>query len=503
MREKLEQARNLLDPTIRGQDEAPSEASLFERALALREAEKLVNEVLGASPGDPEALVLHARLASHLKDWDLAIVRWNHVLREVPTSKDEAHYNLNIAYRNTGSLHRAHSALDKVRSKPLVSKVERERSRLERHESEVAARVIGNHLVAALKDGATARKTAPLLDTLLLLRADGEVTAACIRSITSSLQRERPKLRIGPRRNRPVTACETALNPSRSVFFCGFGWSGSGALYDYFRQSDKAVEPFGRTEVLVFHGDWSVQRVLDLAEKDPGHLQQALVAFVYHTVLGVGGRRSLEATLSRNKSLIKAFEGNRQLTQVLASASTELLLYGTGAANPGRDAGVEDAIRGFFDRLMSAKVRAGEVGLVNNVIHPQHVDLVRLVSNARLFAVFRDPRDQYVSRVFESRDGRSVSSGRFITELRAKHAAYKAALELAQGKVEEVQFEEFVLSSAARATLADKIGLSVPRRGSGYHPEDSAGNVGVHKSYPDVSAIRRIEDEFGQWLFKA
>lgn len=490
----------LLDPTARGQDKSSSEASLFERARNVREAGRLVEEVLQVSP-DPDAIVLHAKVASHLRDWDLAIVRWNRVLREVPKCKDEAHYNLNVAYRNTGSLHRAHSALDKVRSKPLVNRVERERSRLARHESETAARAIGNHLVEAIIQGADASRTAPLIDSLLLLRGDDEITGTGIRAITSSLQRKRPRIRAMLGRKMPDTASNADSDPRRSVFFCGFGWSGSGALYDYFCQSDDAVEPFGRTEVLVFHEDSSVQRLLDVAERDPKNLRQALIAFVYHTVLGVGGRRSLEPTLSRGKSLIRTFEGDDRLMETVISATIELLQRGTNAAGPSSEGGLEDALTRFLDRLISAKVRPGKVGLVNNLIHPQRVGLVRLVSGAKLFAVFRDPRDQYVSRVYESRDGSSLSCDRFITELKSKYAAYKAALEPVRHKVEGVQFEEFVSSPTERAVLADKMGLRLPREDLGYQPEESAGNVGIHRSYPDASAIQRIEDEFKELLF--
>ena len=498
----IDKARSILDADgPKSSGAAAAEAAKASRILRLREAEALIHEVLHDEPTE-EAIVLDAEIASRLRDWDIAIVRWNRVLREAPEYRNQAHYNLAVAYRSVHSFYRAHHALGRAKGRAMRSKVERERERLAESEAQAAAKVVGNRAVESLIQDQSRDMVSSLINAALQLSGENRTASECVESVTATLAEER-KLVGGWRRrslrlNSRAARAEGAPSNAATAFFCGFGWSGSGALYDYFCRSPETVEPFGRAESSLF-GRAGAGGVLDESAERPENLRSPILRLIYHTVFGIGGGPSVEPGRARSRTILRFYEGDERLRRTVTRACIQLYRDAVLTAKRSNPDRIENAIRAFLDTLVYAHVRPGQVGVFSNAIHASRVDLTRLISNSSAFVVLRDPRDQYVARVYES--PRTVSCDWFIKDLKSKYDKYKAAAKQLNDDVHEVQFEEFVTSSEERASIARALGVSLPVGGNGYRPEDSVKNIGIHRSFPNVSEIQKIERELSEWLY--
>lgn len=497
----IEQVRNLLASEPRDQTRAMAEAARGSMAQRLREAEAIVEGVLEQAPDDPDALLLHAEIASRMKSWDVAVVRWMQVLQRVSGKKVEARYHLAVAYRNTGSFYRAHHALDRVKSKKMSAAAAEEHKRLADRENRAAARIVGNKALEVLEAG-DADLARSLMRSSLMLRGDEtERVRDCLMRVVDGIT-EKPA-DVDPYVPDPYPVGE----PRRSVFFCGFGWSGSGALFDYFAQSSVARSPFGESEALVFERHTGAKQTLEATEDSLGGGWRALIAFIFQSVLGVGGPPSMAPDLNMKRTLLAQSMGGEHSLTGLADACTALYREGAAAMNDSFQGGVENALRRFFDRFLTAMMGADEVAMANNCVHAQNIDLVRLISGATAVAVLRDPRDQYVARVYEGLAGSQLSCEDFIEKFRTTMEAYRSALRKCGDRidVETVRFEEFVLSPSVRAKVSERIGVDPGSSDDiAYRPErDSAHNVGAYRNYSRQHEIAMIESELGEWLFDA
>lgn len=484
------------------------EVDKSQRMRELKEAERLLEAQLDGDRRDAEAIVLLARLASRMQQWDLAIVRWRRITRELSERRDEAFYQLAVAYRKTGSLTRAHGALDQIRDKAMAQKVSKERREVAARETEAAARVVGNKATELLVEKEAQSAALSLLESFLTLRNYKKHVAECIMQVATAIESNKSTRRrlTGLLSRIKKQVPQKATNTGNFVFFCGFGWSGSGALFDYYTQSDIAALPFARSEIPAFErpSQWSAQRVLNHIPKDRAAARRALVSFIFQSVLGIGGSMSLETDQSMRRSIINYLDGDSNSTGAVAIASISLFHEALDAANVGRMADVECAFRRFFDHLLEVNTPNGKIGMMTNCIHAYRVGLVRLVSAAKAVVVFRDPRDQYVSQVYERGETDQVACDRFIRNFKAHRARYERELKLLPdcNVVIPVQFEAFVLSSDVRDDVAKKLGVPIESiKESKYQPSDSIKNVGIHRSFPRVGEIRKIERELGEFIF--
>jgi hypothetical protein len=495
------------DPEPRTVTLSLGEAQKSDRIRQLREAERMLRQLLSEDPEHPEASVLFAEVASQAEDWDEAIIRWNKVAQRLPEKSALAHFKLAIAYRTTGSFHRARQALQQIMPGHVDShELLQIKRKLAAREAEVAARIVGNRYLKELNDPDSERSaSSPLLAAVLSLRNDAPHVAHCISDVAAAVEnrwngraKRRRSLRIWPMPRGGAPRC---------VFVCGFGWSGSGAVYDYFSQSDVAIAPFGRAEILAFERSWSAKKLLNAQTEGRAAATTALTNFLYQAVLGVGGPLSIEADRNKRKSVVNFFRHSPEQAAALSAACVALYEAGVAAIERDSKDALESALREFFDSILSAKIKRDQVGLMGNCIHAANVDLVRLVSNAKAFVVFRDPRDQYVSQVYEHRERQRMTCDRFIAEYKLRQERFHAmrTAHSAAGRILPVRFEEFVLSARTRESVADEMGIplaSIEDGGSTYHPTDSIKNIGIHKSYGKADEIRQIEAELGDSLYE-
>jgi hypothetical protein len=499
---ELESAPALLLQTPAAMDES-ARSELNSRLLSARTA---LEQAQAATPEHSEVLVLLAEIATRTQSWDQAAVLWNRVVNEVSALADVASLKLCVAYRQLGSYVRARLALGRIRPESVDPGILRaERRKLLAGETGVALRLLGNTVTDALARSETDPDLEYLLRAIRRLRRGDDVFAECLVTVAEGVRGYKP---LDPtpwwRRKGQQPAAAVEHSP-RCLFLSGFGWSGSGALYDYLRQAETVATPFDNAEIWAFERNWCAKKVLDAVREDPTAARRALVYFIFQSVLGVSAPMTIDPARIGRQSIMH-FAG-RTAGPAIAAACLTLFDRGMAAASRSGLKPLEEALRRFFDEVIEAKAGPGRVSVMSNCITAANVDLARLVSNGVALVVFRDPRDQFVSQYYEYKNRQNLSCETFIRKVRSRTDRYRRAKRALAGKaaVEEVQFEQFVLSKSYRDALLERVGVSpdlIPVDGPGYRPEHSMKNVGLYQNFPRVADIKRIEDDLGDLLFQ-
>lgn len=380
-------------------------SALNARLLSARTA---LEQAQAAAPERSDVLVMLAEIATRTQSWDQAVVLWNRVVNEVSALFDVGCFKLCQAYRQLGSQVRARQALGRIRPGAVdPGLVRAERRKLLQGETGVALRLLGNSVTDAHARSKADPDTEHLLHAIRRLRRGDDGAADCIATVSEGLRGYQPR-DPAPwwRRRREQPA--RVEPPPRCVFLSGFGWSGSGALYDYLRQAEAVATPFGNAEIWAFERNWSAKKVLEVVREEPTAVRRALVYFIFQSVLGVSSPMATDPARIGYQSIVH-FAG-RTAGATVADACLALFDRGMAAASrPGRKP-LEKAFQQFFDEVIGAQIGSGQVAVMSNCITAANVDLVRLVGNGLALVVFRDPRDQFVSQYYEykNRDRKSV-----------------------------------------------------------------------------------------------
>lgn len=484
-----EHLRAQLDPA-----QQRSEAFSSARNQAWANLERAVEDEIKRGRSDELSAVVHAQLATKLQNWEAAIVRWKRVAREVPSWRDRAHYQLAVGYRNIGSTARATAAIMKAQPRGLSqAQIDAETNRIGAWETAELIRALGNRLVDFLDSGQDAPQHA-LISAVSAIASDGVIakTLAAIEEVAT-----KPQTPSQP----PGTA-----EPRRTIFLCGFGWSGSGALFDYYRQSSQVLTPFGKTELAAFERDTSAREIVRVAGEQPADLPSTVVKFVLGAVLGIAGPATVSATKTQRASLRAALRGGSATVSddILADALADLARYlVTRSSAVTTESEALNLVREAFRRLFASIVPHQSVSLLSNCVTAANIDGILYVPGSRAVVVRRDVRDQYVAQRYEYTGREGMSVRKFVEKVRGREETYRAALarlEDASSLVREIWFDDFVMDELARADLESWLGVPAPTSSqAGYSPEMSIKNVGLQRSYPKRREIELIEREL-PWL---
>lgn len=285
----------------------------------------------------------------------------------------------------------------------------------------------------------------------------------------------------------------------RKIMVAGTGWSGSGALYDFFREFE-AVEPVHGEFRHIEHGDGlhGIDRKRALLPHATAFF--AKIASGLATYDDKGGYIPVQS--ARWCSL---------KDQPAYAAATARFLRAYGAftrqdrQNP---CDLRAATNALIDAVIGAilgRVPEGEkTFLLDNVIHCQNVSLSKYLERFHYFAVFRDPRAQFAANAAENPNFHGEVS-RFVKsyrDYRMKFEDNRSKTTLKNGEITVVQFEEFVLSEEYRMALADRLNIGPHLLKHKYFDPDVSGrNVRLHEAYADKAAIRQIEEALPEFLW--
>jgi hypothetical protein len=480
------------------------EHRLNDSVRKLQEIDLELQRGLLASPENYDLRVARAEVAMALKKWSAAATLWQDIAGRNSGEKHLLAYHLAIALRRAGNITAAQQAIKKIPApQRRGGRFKAENKRVEAAADAWAAVRVGISANKAFdKARYTNAKTLVRAGALLSKLRSSEVET--IEAITDAL--------VSFSSGLPVVGADQSSGEFKGqmILACGFGWSGSSVIADYFRGSPETDFPFDDTEITALEGEqripFSALHILRLLRANPseGELRTLLCHFVLTTLLGLAfpssdyqvARRWVTKSL-RNKVGVGSLA--KLVPPFIASISNAITHEGSL-----RQEQIEGALRALFSAILHEASPDAQRVVLNNCVHAYNLQLVKILPNPIAFAMFRDPRDQYVARVMENSRGR-ISCDDFIQRMKVQLADYHAAMEdkSISRRVHRLQFEDFVLSADRRAEIAALCGLSdrdVAKDSVRFDIKQSARNLGIYKKYEDKNEIRAIEKAFPDLL---
>ncbi|MEF8698117.1 MAG: LamG-like jellyroll fold domain-containing protein [Candidatus Accumulibacter sp. UW20] len=324
----------------------------------------------------------------------------------------------------------------------------------------------------------------------------GDLWVDSFQSLSDLFQSSRPEIPNSSVCNSPV--------PQKKIIVSGMGWSGSGALYDFFREfrgvrSVKGEFTHIEGESGLFDLSKSLSDVPGFKKKLLKHFGLVLLGLAtYGTSAGYKTSRS-----ARSYSLSKARNHSY-------AAGVNIFIKSIASIIP---EGPQDRIDAqsfaqiastFLDNTCIGKYSQNDdFVLLDNVVHIKNVKAMSFIDNALLFATFRDPRSNFVAMKKEL--------GCFLTsacdyatnyrKVRKKFESDLSTMGRNRDNVVVVQFENFVLSEAYRRQVMESAALETADQDQFryFQPSVSEKNVFIHESYENQDEIRIIENEIPEY----
>lgn len=303
----------------------------------------------------------------------------------------------------------------------------------------------------------------------------------------------------------PPSRSDTPADPARrasAIKLCvgGTGWSGSGALYDYFREFHQVTATDKVRELSYIEGRNGLGRIPAVFN---GNFKDYLLRLYTDSLLGLVNLDHIRSHTDLVEARVAGGFAFGAHAREIAEA-VDMLIGGLIAAQRQASPDYDGLVAEFLDRVLQAEtgISDGYI-LLDNWIHSANVEMIRVLANARLFAVFRDPRSQYVSAKYEGAKSMVADATEYITSYRRRMERFRLAHSKLKdpSRVTVVQFERFVSDQEYRDSLARDVGLDLNSRHqhSHFRPWESQRNVTIHETYPDQALMRRIERELPEY----
>jgi tetratricopeptide (TPR) repeat protein len=454
-----------------------------------------------------------------LRQWNEAIVTLQALRDEFPDYGQTATLKLAAAHRQSGDFTAARLALanlsgavkDSARYGREVRRLNKQFTRWAAAEAASLATMrfelgdldeMYNLVLGALSIRGYSESAVELSIPLIQqLRAWDEATELTGRDVSRGTGIESPhKSAIGVNRgNEPF---------SQVISVSGFLYSGSGAILDYFRQHAGVSLPFGVSETGFLKKSGNLALLLESEALDLGSMGPLVVEVILSSVFGLGqsGRALAEFFLEERGDLQQGDIGMSHLMALSVDLVRSIAAEAALAARAGRGSvdgrRIEMHLRTYLNSVIAKRSGDAPVSVLNNAIIGHELDRIRLLSEAKGIAVFRDPRDQYVSQRLES--PYALSSVEFIEMMKARYLQFAAIQEdvTLSARIRAVCFEDFVSSEAYRERLLSWAGLEGPAREieqTLFFPDVSQRNVGIHRAYQSQPEVARVQKELGEY----
>lgn len=300
---------------------------------------------------------------------------------------------------------------------------------------------------------------------------------------------------------------ESSTAPLKAFSVAGTGWSGSGAIFDYFSEF-ATVKKIGG-EFPFIQAKSGISGLHNRLHKEDSRI--ALIDFFKFDVFGFCGAEGLVKQKSaRNaKSLVigKGFEEYSSLARTMMQ-----MLVNSDMKSP---ASVLPVLRNITDSYLRFRSdippeQNSVVPMFDNIIHAYNLDALRFAVNMDLFCSVRDPRSNYVAvkrenRAFDSTVESYVKSyQRKRKKIESKYKTFVSEKEnddALLSQVHFVQFENFVMDRNYRQKLAKMAGLDLAQQDeySRFKPLVSEKNVFLFEDYENQDEIRYIEEKLPEY----
>lgn len=290
------------------------------------------------------------------------------------------------------------------------------------------------------------------------------------------------------------------------IFLCGFGWSGSGAVYDAIRATpglcefegaglDEIINEDAESEVMFVQGTGGLGDLwLRALERKRISWHALWDTFILH-VAGLsptGYAQYKSAAAARNHI-------RRYGTLYMRPFRRFLEDYAALRRDP-REGALHACLLNATESLCSMLVSQSGANAVlfNNAVFGRNAAMLEIFRSYRAAIVYRDPRDVYVDR-----REKDLNHWRTPGQLASYYAhglhryvRYKMASKSGTQSLREVPFERFVGDDGFRScVLTWLLGDAADEpAGSHFDPAVSRGNIGIHAGVLGAAEQRQLKD---------
>jgi len=289
------------------------------------------------------------------------------------------------------------------------------------------------------------------------------------------------------------------------VFVCGFGWSGSGAVYDDIRGAEGFSEFQGAGSAPLLNADSDTEATFIQADAGLGDSWMAaratgrmpwqrlwdLLCLHVFGLSGVGYNDYKSCAAAANnvrrhgplytRPFRRFFEGYAALLEVPVRGGLQDLL--------------EDTTESLCRMLLEQE--GGRAVLFNNAVFGREAEMLRIFRTYRAVVVFRDPLDVYADR--KRQDKNHWRTPRLLADLYGRglrrYLAYRTGDKGAGLRnLREVPFERFVMDPDFRRQVREWLlaGVDDDTGKSYLDPAVSSRNIGMHRVLLDARAREQM-----------
>lgn len=298
-----------------------------------------------------------------------------------------------------------------------------------------------------------------------------------------------------------VNTVSSITKPVNKIFVAGMDWSGSGAVQHYLLEYKKIMQvPGGELQFLA--GVGGLKSILD-SSGSRAKVKNAIIDFLgYHVLLSNSPSGNQESKALMTSSLLLTKLNIDKFLQVLIRMVYRLRL------NWDSSDGIRYALQEYVNGVLLSLVNYSDdiVYLIDNAVGLFKCEAMQIVDNFYYFAVVRDPRSNFVTRVRQDTSyKRDVD--KYIDVYRSRRESFeKGRLNIVgrtDGTIELVQFENFVCDENFREQLAIKCGLDPldSIKYSKFKPWESMKNVTIYYDYKNREELIKLECELNDYCW--
>ena len=298
-------------------------------------------------------------------------------------------------------------------------------------------------------------------------------------------------------------AVSIPVKSSEKIILSGMNWSGTGALYDYFREFD-CVKALPGEQRLWKESDYSLLWGYNNQEKlDRNTFLEYLLRLFFIPMTGLNMPRNWQDVFGSNVGFenIRKDKSGFYSSALYVFLREIIILKSKGMLD--NDSFLKAAVE-LTDRIFNALSDNFEGYILpDNAVHLSDIEPFRFFSSGYLICVFRDPRSNYAARFHENvrfnRDSKAFV--KYYRETRESFIRKKGELKEFSDHIIEVQFEEFILSEEFRNNLALKLGLDFSgwKKQRYFKPHISEKNVHNYKKFHDKKTMDFIAESLGEY----
>lgn len=288
------------------------------------------------------------------------------------------------------------------------------------------------------------------------------------------------------------------------LFVCGFGWSGSGAVRDYLREFE-GVEPIDGECPIFSEGLVSFKSIVESRMDSSIFIKKLVQLFfivIFTADLSLSPFRGIRSLNRRFKKYSVDYSNCViELSKVIAK-----LIYKTKNNEP-----IEDYIVYLGDKLLdlvAAGKPKGKIVLYDNAIMAKNIEVFRYLKNFHVFCVQRDPRSNYVARVYENKPN-ILSVDAFISNRKKYYEIFNQKIStlpvnFLEQYISIINFEDFVLNESCRLTVLQKSNLTIDKwklKNKYFDPNVSINNIKNFEQFDNQEDIKKISECFHDQLY--